>query len=255
MSYIQPANHIPFILKSETEIIKDAFRSLDATNGGIETYPICDYLLHSLFLRLTGAQEQKLKCICWEMACRDYEYRYERYERKPYGECSSYDDKCMVYNDLLNEIKKLDESFTVTDAIKEGILDDWKVSIQRVFENSLLAQNFKKSYGEYKVLVANVRKSWIMNKKQLFTKKDNISELERQATCGLVLQELFTDYVYKERNRCAHNTRSYQHNLPSIKEMMSKGYKLQNYFLYMSIIILLDKIYIKLFEIYLSKMM
>ena len=44
MSYIQPANHIPFILKSETEIIKDAFRSLDATNGGIETYPICDYL-------------------------------------------------------------------------------------------------------------------------------------------------------------------------------------------------------------------
>ena len=75
------------------------------------------------------------------------------------------------YNDLLNEIKKLDESFTVTDAIKDGILDDWKVSIQRVFENSLLAQNFKKSYGEYKVLVANVRKSWIMNKKQLFTKK------------------------------------------------------------------------------------
>ncbi len=37
--------------------------------------------------------------------------------------------------------------------------------------------------------------------------------------------------------------------------MMSQGYKLQNYFLYMSIIILLDKIYIKLFEVYLSKMM
>ena len=161
MSYIQPANHIPFILKSETEIIKEAFRSLDATNGGIETYPICDYLLHSLFLRLTGAQEQKLKCICWEMACRDYEYRYERYERKPYGECSSYDDKCMVYNDLLNEIKKLDESFTVTDTIKDEILDDWRVSIQQVFENSLLAQNFKKSYDEYKVLVANVRKKTI----------------------------------------------------------------------------------------------
>ena len=111
MSYIQPTNHIQFILRPETAIIKEAFRSLDATNGGIETYPISDYLLHSLFLRLTGAQEQKLKCICWEMACRDYEYRYERYERKPYGECSSYDDKCMVYNDLLNEIKKLDETF------------------------------------------------------------------------------------------------------------------------------------------------
>lgn len=59
MSYIQPTNHIQFILRPETAIIKEAFRSLDATNGGIETYPISDYLLHSLFLRLTGAQEQE----------------------------------------------------------------------------------------------------------------------------------------------------------------------------------------------------
>lgn len=254
MSYIQPTNHIQFILKSETAITKEALRSLDATNGGIETYPISDYLLHSLFLRLTGAQEQKLKCICWEMACRDYEYRYERYERKPYGECSCYDDKCMVYNDLLNEIKKLDETFDVTDAIRDEILNDWKTSLQCILENSLLVRNFKRSYDEYKVLVASVRKNWIMNKKQLFTKKDNIPESERHSTCGLALNELFIDYVYKERNRSAHNTRSYQHNLPSIREMISKGYKLQNYFLYISIIILLDKIYIKLFNIYLSKM-
>lgn len=247
-------NHIQFILKQETAIIKDAIRALEPTNGGISTYPICEYLLHSLLLRLTGAQEQKLKCICWEIACRDYEYRYERYERTPYGECSNYSDKCMVYNDLLNQIKKLDKTFVITDHIKEAIINDWKISIQQVFEKSLLVQNFKKSYDEYKILVANVRKNWIMDKKQLFTKKDNISEGERQGTSGLALQELFTDYVYKERNRCAHNTRSYQHNLPSITEMVSQEYKLQNYFLYISIIVLLDKIYIKLFEIYLSKM-
>ena len=40
MSYIQPTNHIQFILRPETAIIKEAFRSLDATNGGIETYPM-----------------------------------------------------------------------------------------------------------------------------------------------------------------------------------------------------------------------
>ena len=254
MSYIQPTNHIQFILRPETAIIKEAFRSLDATNGGIETYPISDYLLHSLFLRLTGAQEQKLKCICWEMACRDYEYRYERYERKPYGECSSYDDKCMVYNDLLNEIKKLDETFDITDAIRDEILDDWKTSIQCVLENSLLVRNFKRSYDEYKLLIITIDKSWIMQGTQLFLNKNNIKAEKRTAPCGLSLLEIFKEYVYKERNRCAHNTRSYQHNLPSIREMMSQGYKLQNYFLYMSIIILLDKIYIKLFEVYLSKL-
>ena len=48
MSYIQPTNHIQFILKSETAIIKEALRSLDATNGGIETYPISDYLLFAI---------------------------------------------------------------------------------------------------------------------------------------------------------------------------------------------------------------
>lgn len=188
------------------------------------------------------------------MACRDYEYRYERYERKPYGECSSYDDKCMVYNDLLNEIKKLDETFDITDAIRDEILDDWKTSIQCVLENSLLVRNFKRSYDEYKLLTINIDKSWIMQGTQLFLNKNNIKAEKRTATCGLSLLEIFKEYVYKERNRCAHNTRSYQHNLPSIKEMMSLEYKLQNYFLYMSITILLDKIYIKLFEVYLSKL-
>lgn len=254
MLYIPPYNHIHFILRSETMIAKEAIWSLNATKGGIETYPISDYIFHSLFLRLTGAQEQKLKCICWEMACRDYEYRYERYERTPYSECSDYKDKCMVYNDLLDEIKKIDKTFVITDAIKDEILNDWRTSTQELFENSLLAQSFHRKYIEYKILIANIRKNWIMNKTQLFSKMDNIPELERRATSGLALYELFTKYVYVERNRCAHNTRSYQQNLPSLKEMVSQEYKIQNYFLYISIIILLDNIYIKLFKLYLEKL-
>ena len=86
-----------------------------------------------------------------------------------------------------------------------------------------------------------------------YSKKDNISEAERTSTCGLALYEIFDKYVYRERNRCAHNTRSYQHNLPSLKGMMADDYKLQNYFLFISVILLLDKIYVKLFETYLEK--
>lgn len=91
-----------------------------------------------------------------------------------------------------------------------------------------------------------------MYKTQLFTNKENIGRIQ-DTTCGLGLQELFKKYLYTERNRCAHNTRSYQHNLPSLKEMMSKEYKLQNYFLYISILLLLDNIFVKLFGIYLEK--
>lgn len=253
MQYVQPSNHLPFILKPATEIVKEAIWSLNATNSGIETYPISSYLLHSLFLKLTGAQEQKLKCICWELACRDYEYRFERFERNRYSECSDYDDKNMVYKDILNAIKKHDDSFLITDDIKNNILNVWKDSTRQLFEHSVLCHNFKRKYDEYKELIIDVDKEWIMNNNQLFTKEDNISRAARIKTFNLGLQGLFKKYIYVERNRCAHNTRSYQHNLPSIKELVSPKHKLQNYFLFMSIIILLDEIYKKLFETYLEK--
>ena len=252
MQYIQTNNHIPFILRPATEIVKEAIWSLNATNGGIETYPISSYLLHSLFLKLTGAQEQKLKCICWEIACRDYEYRYDRFERNRYSECSGYDDKNMVYNDILNAIKKHDNSFLITDDIKNNILHVWKTSTRELFGNGVLYHNFKRKYDEYKELITDVDKKWIMNNKQLHTNEDNISPEARRKTFNLALQGLFKKHVFVERNRCAHNTRSYQHNLPSIKEMVSPEHKLQNYFLFMSIIILLDEIYRKLFETYLG---
>ena len=252
MQYIQTNNHIPFILRPATEIVKEAIWSLNATNGGIETYPISSYLLHSLFLKLTGAQEQKLKCICWEIACRDYEYRYDRFERNRYSECSGYDDKNMVYNDILNAIKKHDNSFLITDDIKNNILHVWKTSTRELFGNGVLYHNFKRKYDEYKELITDVDKEWIMNNTQLLTSEKNISSAARINTFNLALQGLFKKYVFVERNRCAHNTRSYQHNLPSIKEMVSPEHKLQNYFLFMSIIILLDEIYRKLFETYLG---
>lgn len=253
MSYRQPFSHIPFILKPASDLVKEAMWSLNATGGGIETYPLCGYLLHSLFLKLTGAQEQKLKCICWEMACRDYEYRYERFELNRYSECSSYKDKCMVYNDLLDEIRKQSD-FEIDDTFKDNTLADWRATTQQLFDNSLMVTCFKKQYIDYKTVISCVTRKWIMEGTQLLTKKDQLSAAEMVNTCGMGLNELFVKYVYAERNRCAHNTRSYQHNLPSLKAMMADDYKVQNYFLFMAIMLLLDTIYVKLFQVYLEKL-
>lgn len=253
MSYAQFLSHIPFILKPAAETVKEAVWSLNATSGGIETYPLCGYLLHSLFLKLTGGQEQKLKCICWEMACRDYDYRYERLERNRYSECSDYKDKNTIFNDLLDEINKYDEGFVVDDALKDSIIADWHTTTEKLFDSSLMALCFKNKYDAYKTIVAGVNRKWIMDKTQLLTNKANLPAAEKAATCGLGLKELFEKYVYAERNRCAHNTRSYQHNLPSLRAMMADDYKLQNYFLFMSIMLLLDAIYVKLFCVYLEK--
>ena len=154
---------------------------------------------------------------------------------------------------ILDEIRKHDEGFTVDDAFKDAILLDWRTTAESLFGSSLLSICFKKQYEDYKTLVASVGRGWIMRDTQLFPKKDSIPLAERNSTCGFALYEIFEKYVYRERNRCANITRSYQHNLPSLKGMMADDYKLQNYFLFMSVLLLLDKIYVKLFETYLEK--
>ena len=52
-------------------------------------HPLYDYVLQTTFLKMTGSQEQKLKCIQWELATDDYEYRYDILS-KSIGELSNY---------------------------------------------------------------------------------------------------------------------------------------------------------------------
>ena len=65
-------NHTEFILSPITGILKDVVSASTGIGSGIETYPLCDYIMQSVFLKMTGFQEQKMKCICWELATNDY---------------------------------------------------------------------------------------------------------------------------------------------------------------------------------------
>lgn len=103
--------HSKFI---KTPIINILVDGINACHGicGIENYPLHEYILQSIFLKMTGAQEQKLKCICWEVATNDYEFRYNYLKDKSYGEISSYKPKDDIYKDLIKQIKKNDHNFT-----------------------------------------------------------------------------------------------------------------------------------------------
>ena len=252
MKYSPAPNHIEFILMPADNIIKEIVAATEALGSGIETYPICEYLLPSTFLKVAGAQEQKLKCICWEMACRDYAYRYERYEKNPYSECSSYKDKCTVYNDLRERISELDSTFQIDDAYKTDILNEWRCAYSALFENTEIAKSFSEKYQDCKEILPHIGPKWMMVKKDLFLKKDSVSAGERSFTNDKSLFDLFGQ-AYDERNRCAHNTRSYQHNIPSIRTLATADFSTDNYFLYIALLLLLDRIYIKLFKGYLTR--
>ena len=103
------SKHYNFITTPIFNILKESVIACRGIGDGIETQTISEYILQTTFLKMTGASEQKLKCICWELATNDYEYRYQ-YLNKNYGECSNYNDKNAIYNDLIKAIIKLDTS-------------------------------------------------------------------------------------------------------------------------------------------------
>ena len=86
-------NHNNFILSPVSEILKDMVSASSGIGNGIESFPLFEYIMQSTFLKITGAQEQKMKCIVWELATHDYEYRYMRFTKNQLGECSNYSEK------------------------------------------------------------------------------------------------------------------------------------------------------------------
>ena len=122
MAIMQNSIHSKFILTPIIGIISDTVNACAGIGNGIETQSLGEYVLQTAFLKMTGASEQKLKCICWEMATNDYEYRY-RYLKKNYGECSSYADKCSIYKDIIDMIQKMDPGFSMS-----YLLDDIDIS-------------------------------------------------------------------------------------------------------------------------------
>lgn len=109
--------HTDFILNPLTEVLADGVNACTSLSVGIENSALGEYFMQSLFLRMTGAQEQKMKCICWVMATNDYRYRYDLVNVKQYGECSEYKHKKGIYADLLNLIKGFDKKFIPLDVL------------------------------------------------------------------------------------------------------------------------------------------
>ncbi|WP_223834126.1 hypothetical protein [Spirosoma profusum] len=228
------SKHTNFILTPNSEILKEFVSANKGIGNGIETYSLSEYTFQSVFLKLTGAQEQKMKCICWELATDDYEYRYERYTKSRLGECSDYKEKNTIYKDLISAIKKLQHDFD-----HAAYFDRQAISQQTIAEiTNLFAGSNLSTWAELAYLE--------------FTQNNQVLPHNQFASANLfenVLQERY-ELLYRHRNRCAHNTLSYQENLPTFKNLYNSDHNYDNYFVRFALLILIDKIVIKLFQKY-----
>lgn len=187
---------------------------------------------------MTGAQEQKMKCILWSLADNDFDFRYKFLKGKC-GECSGYSDKNTVYQDLLKQISAIKKDFNICkdNGLKNKILNISNIS--DLLDKSNVSVWFNKKYKDY-------LEKWKTVKVQDFA-VSNIVLLKQQT-----LQKIYDNHLYKNRNKIAHNTKSYQHHLPTFNSLKKEEFIYENYFLWFSILILIDHIFIELYMIYLE---
>mgnify|MGYP003651282400 CR=1 FL=1 len=230
--------HSDFIFSPITEVLKDAVTASSGIGKGIETFPLYDYVMQSTFLKATGFQEQKMKCICWEIATFDYEYRYE-FTKTPLGECSSYSEKQKIYRELINQLKKNGLVFSDINIDKEAILRSAFSEISGIFSKSNLSIWGQREFVNFEKLLVGINANHFANDKgSLFSNP--------------LLQEIYQNHLYRHRNRTAHNTSSYQQNLPTLATLIKEEYKFENYFVYFFLLSLIDKIFIALYNKYLE---
>jgi hypothetical protein len=237
-------NHNEFILKPIAAVLNEGVNASFGIGSGIETYPSYDYISQSIFLKMTGFQEQKMKCIYWELASNDYDYRRVLLSNEDkLGECSSYKDKNTIYKRLVEQICNSDSDFNVTNIEKMKIRKGTALKIKEIFSDTNLLIWGQGAFNNYERI-------WNSIENKHFATENN--SLFPEIKNGISLKHIYENHLYKHRNRVAHNTHSYQQNLPTLKTLVNENYIYENYFLWFAVLVLIDNIFIELYKKYLS---
>lgn len=228
--------HENFILSEMSDMMKEVVFACKAIPAGIETFAANDYIFQTLFMKMTGFQEQKMKCICWELATDDFDFRRDYMQQAGgLGEMSTAASKKYVYQHLVEVIKKCQGDFNPTnDLDKASIVAKVKDDVTKSFEKSPLAESNMRLYQEFPSTYD----------------KDFTVDYFATSETELLAGNLVTIYesLYKHRNRCAHNALSYQQNLPALKQLAANEIIYESYYVRYALLLLIDEVMIGLYK-------
>jgi len=270
------SKHTDFILTPITTILEEAVAATSSIGDGIETYPLCDYILQATFLKMTGFQEQKMRCIAWELGTNDFEFRYWWLEKANLGTYSSYDHKNNIYKEFYQVLKRINIDFSITDINKKSLLDNTTHKINEIFKDSNLISwvradfsyfvsddwtdidQFLKDGNNMFVSIPNEnnrpKKPERKEKDSDQAYEDKLREYNSKYTIYIKNKEhnLRCKYeiMFNQRNRLAHNTLSYQQNLPTLNKLVNETQESRNYFIWFGLLTLIDNIFIELYRLY-----
>lgn len=240
------SKHETFILTPITTLLEEMKSATACIGSGIETYPFWDYIIQATFTKMTGFQEQKMKCIDWELATNGFDYRISFLEDvKNRGTYSTYAAKNVVYNTLINEIARysgIDKTTLITDLKNKHHVNPRQI-VQQILDDSSIVFYNQREFNEFR----NCDNTF---KNQYYIVPNNVNDSKSVKLFESVLQGHYADGLYRQRNRIAHNTLSYQQNLPELKALQNEKYLARNYYFWFSILVLIDEIFMELYKIY-----
>ena len=216
--------HKEFILTPISSLIEQTLQPLDLYKGQICNYIMKEYVLQTLFMKLTGCMEQKAKCILWDIATHDFEYRRDFLRNNSnQGEYSTYDSKNYVYKTLVNH------GGIIGNQRKVELLNQLKSFKDNILEKSILKVWLPRELRDLKI-------------KELFA----IKRWAGDSLLGSPLNDEKYESLYKHRNRCAHNVLSYQGNAMNPQKIKEVGDA--SYATWFTLLVLMDMIYMELYE-------
>lgn len=234
--------HTDFIISDIFDVIDDAIMSTSSIGQNIAHYSLCEYLFQSVFLRLTGYQEQKLKCILWEIASDDLDFRYKYLSGSvKVNECSQLSDKNIVYNILKKTLEDKNHPFLFPDEIEiNRQISEIKDNLISKFETSVFRKWLPREYSRFIEFSSNIR-----------YKRDGYFTLKSIFGGDNYLNEAF-DKLYRHRNRCAHNLLSYQSNVPKLLDFTKDVDGSDNYFTRILLLCMIDNVFTRMFKFYIN---
>lgn len=234
--------HTDFIISDIFDVVDDAIMSTSSIGQNIAHYSLCEYLFQSVFLRLTGYQEQKLKCILWEIASDDLDFRYKYLSGSvKVNECSQLSDKNIVYNILKKTLEDKNHPFLFPDEIEiNRQISEIKDNLISKFETSVFRKWLPREYSRFIEFSSNIR-----------YKRDGYFTLKSIFGGDNYLNEAF-DKLYRHRNRCAHNLLSYQSNVPKLLDFTKDADGSDNYFTRILLLCMIDNVFTRMFKFYIN---
>lgn len=249
--------HSEFIETPLLRILEEGIQACRPLGDGIQTEPMKEYFLSSLFLRMTGAQEQKMKCVCWELATHDYTFRWKFLNDSDNlnirGEFSSFAQKERVYHELLRQILLFNEGIRPSDctSLRGRFLDEVRDKLEPLLGQEPLCYWLQREILDLyddRTITSNANgpsspENFNFSQKE-WPSKPKYSLLQKY------LKAIYKPVVEQHRHRCAHNLTSIQNNLPSLMELSQEYSCWNNYAYRFFILILIDEIFMDLYKVY-----